>query len=111
MIEKNLIKNGFEICVIESYKKVLKILDEEKEIKKWRLYNINTLVATSSEILYQLKKVTSKVNQLDWLLGCRIFVVGKRLFKIAKLLGWKDIIVSDCANNRCLLKTIEKNKY
>ncbi|WP_261979608.1 uroporphyrinogen-III synthase [Buchnera aphidicola] len=108
LIEKNLKKEGFKICVIECYRRVLKILDGRKEGKKWRLYKIDTLVVTSSEILHQLKNITSDSDQIEWLLKCKIFVVGKRLSKIAKNLGWNDIIVSNYANNESFLKIIKK---
>lgn len=86
----------------------MKILDGRKEGKKWRLYKIDTLVVTSSEILHQLKNITSDSDQIEWLLKCKIFVVGKRLSKIAKNLGWNDIIVSNYANNESFLKIIKK---
>ncbi|WP_261979414.1 uroporphyrinogen-III synthase [Buchnera aphidicola] len=108
LIEKNLKNKGLKISVIECYKRVLKNVNGNIETKKWRSYEINTLIVTSSEILYQLKNIISKKNQIDWLLKCKIFVVGKRLFQIAKELGWKDIIVLNNANNASFFKTIKK---
>ncbi|WP_367678011.1 uroporphyrinogen-III synthase [Buchnera aphidicola] len=106
-IENNLKKEGFKICVIECYKRVLKNLDGMTEGKKWRLYKIDTLVATSGEILYQLKNIISDIDQKKWLFQCQVFVVSKRLSNIAKDLGWKNIIISKRADNKSLLKTIK----
>jgi uroporphyrinogen-III synthase len=111
LIEKNLKAQGFKTCVIECYKKVSKILDGNIEAKKWRLCKIDTLVATSSEILYQLKNIMSHVDQIEWLFKCKILVVGKRLSKIAKKLGWQDVIISNYANNESFLEIIKKINF
>ncbi|WP_044005647.1 uroporphyrinogen-III synthase [Buchnera aphidicola] len=108
LIEKNLKKEGFKICLIQCYKRVFKILDGKMEIKKWRSYKIDTLIVTSGESLYALKNIFSNTNQTKWLFRCKIFVVGRRLSQIAKNLGWKDIIVSNYANNEFFLEIIKK---
>ncbi|WP_261979475.1 uroporphyrinogen-III synthase [Buchnera aphidicola] len=108
LIEKKLKKEGFKICLIECYKRVFKNLDIDVEVKKWRLYKIDTLVVTNSESLYQLKNTITNIDQIKWLFKCKIFVVGTRLLKIAKKLGWKDVIVSKYANNECFLKIIKE---
>jgi len=86
-------------------------LDSNIEVKKWRFYKIDTLLVTSSEALYQIKNIISNANQSQWLLECKIFVVGKRLLQIAKKLGWKDIIVSNYANNESFLKIIKSINF
>ncbi len=58
-----------------------------------------------------MKRLDKKVSVFDkneWLFGCKIFVIGNRLAKIAKEMGWNDIVVSDNANNNDLLKLISK---
>ncbi|WP_302053670.1 uroporphyrinogen-III synthase [Buchnera aphidicola] len=108
LIEKKLKKEGFKVCLIECYKRVLKIFDANIEIKKWYSYKINTLVVASGESLYQLKNIVHKNNQKRWLFKCKIFVVGQRLSIIAKKLGWKNIIISKYANNKYFLSVIKK---
>ncbi|WP_009874543.1 uroporphyrinogen-III synthase [Buchnera aphidicola] len=111
LIKRRLEKEGFKICLIECYKRVFKILDTNMEVKKWRSYKIDTLVVTNSESLHQLKNIISSTNQIQWLFGCRIFVVGKRLFRIAKKLGWNDVIVSKYANNDSFIKRIKETNF
>ncbi|WAI19253.1 MAG: uroporphyrinogen-III synthase [Buchnera aphidicola (Brevicoryne brassicae)] len=111
LVEKNLKKKGFNVSTIECYKRILKNLNIEKEEKLWCLYKINTLVVTSSEILYHIKNIICSINENNWLLTCKIFVISRRLFKIAKILGWKDIVISNCASNECLIKVIKKEKF
>lgn len=106
-IQKKLTIQGFNIYLIECYKRVLKSFDSAKEIKKWHQYNINTFIITNSLTLQQLNKIIFKHNQEKWLLTCIIFVLGKRLFALAKKLGWKKIIVLPYANNDFLLKIIQ----
>lgn len=114
LIEENLKKKGFKVSVIECYKRVIRNLDvkEFKKLeKKWRSYQINTLVITSSEILYHLNKIICSINKNHWIFSCKMFVVSKRLFKIAKNLGWKDIIIAKYASNEFLLKIIKKISF
>ncbi|QFQ32738.1 uroporphyrinogen-III synthase [Buchnera aphidicola (Aphis fabae)] len=108
LVEKNLRKNNFNISVIECYKKVFKKINNYLEIKKWRAYQINTLIVTSGEILNRLNDTIDILNKNEWLFKCRIFVVGNRLSQMAKKIGWKDIIISNYANNQNLLKIIKK---
>ncbi|QCI24085.1 uroporphyrinogen-III synthase [Buchnera aphidicola (Macrosiphoniella sanborni)] len=109
-IAKELKYIGCNVNLIECYKRVLKILDIYEEVKKWRLYGINTLIITNGETLNQLKKIVSDTNQIQWLLKCKIFVIGKRLSTLAKKLGWHKIIISNYANNHFLLQVIKKNR-
>ncbi|WP_044035088.1 uroporphyrinogen-III synthase [Buchnera aphidicola] len=108
-IQKYLTIQGFKISLIECYKRVLKISDNIEEIKKWHAYHIDTLIITNGETLKELKKIISNYHQAKWLLTCQIFVVGQRLFILAKKLGWKKIIISHYANNEFLLKIIKNN--
>ncbi|QCI21858.1 uroporphyrinogen-III synthase [Buchnera aphidicola (Hyadaphis tataricae)] len=108
LVQKILTKNGFQVSVIECYKRKLRISDIKQQEKTWRLYHINALVITSSEVLFCLKKVFSKNN---WLFQCKLFVVSKRLSKIAECLGWNNITVSRYASNHFLLKIIQETKF
>ncbi|WP_261789584.1 uroporphyrinogen-III synthase [Buchnera aphidicola] len=108
LIKKYLIKKGCDVSVVECYKRIFKIIDIVSETKKWRYYKINTLVVTNSETLYQLNKIISVPDKIQWLFKCKIIVVGNRLEKIAKEIGWHDVVVSDYANNNSLLELISK---
>ncbi|WAI18077.1 MAG: uroporphyrinogen-III synthase [Buchnera aphidicola (Aphis craccivora)] len=108
LVEKNLRKNNFNISIIECYKKIFKNINNHSEIKKWRSYGINTLIVTSGEILNRLNETIDILNKNEWLFKCKIFVVGKRLSQIAKKIGWKDIIISNYADNKNLLKIVKK---
>nr|WP_261979453.1 uroporphyrinogen-III synthase [Buchnera aphidicola] len=111
LIKNSLKKNGFNVSLVECYKRVFKNINIELELKKWKFYKINTLLVTNSEILNKLNDIFDDINQKKWLFECKIFVVGDRLKKLAKEIGWKNIIVSEYANNDYLLKLIIKNYY
>lgn len=108
LVETSLIKNNYNISIIECYKKVFKIINNHVEIKKWRSYKINTLVVTSGELLKRLNEIVDISNKQEWLFKCKIFVVGNRLSRIAQKIGWRDIIISNYANNKNLLNIIKK---
>lgn len=108
LIENNLIKRGFDISVIECYKRIFKVIDIVSVVKKWRSLKINTIVVTSSEILNWLNNKVSFLDKKEWLFKCKILVIGNRLEKIAKRIGWNDVVVADFANNRNLFQLIVK---
>ncbi|AWI49937.1 uroporphyrinogen-III synthase [Buchnera aphidicola] len=108
LIKEYLIKKGFDICVVECYKRIFKIIDIFSEVKNWRNSKINTLVVTSGEILYRLDKIISIIDKTEWLFKCKIFFVGNRLADIAKKIGWSDIIIFDYADNNNLFKLINR---
>lgn len=113
LIKKNLQKKSCDISIVECYKRIFKIIDLYKEVKKWRNWQINTILVTSSEVLNKLNNEISILDKKEWLFKCKIFVIGERLAKIAKNIGWdsSNIIVSDYANNKKLFKLIiEKSK-
>ncbi|ALD15512.1 hypothetical protein IX46_03060 [Buchnera aphidicola (Aphis glycines)] len=108
LVEKKLLKNHFNISIIECYKKSFKTIDSLL-IEKWRSYKINTLIITSGDILNKLNDTIDCFNKNEWLFRCKIFVVGSRLGNIARKIGWKDIVISNYANNENLLKIIQKH--
>ncbi|WP_410051815.1 uroporphyrinogen-III synthase [Buchnera aphidicola] len=107
LVEKSLQKNNFNISVIECYKKIFKKINN-LEIKKWRFYQINTLIVTSGDILNRLNEQIDVLNKNEWLFKCKIFVASNRLGDMAERIGWKDVIVCYCADNENLLKIIKK---
>ncbi|WP_315984435.1 uroporphyrinogen-III synthase [Buchnera aphidicola] len=111
LVEMSLKNKNFNISVIECYKKVFKIINNHLEIKKWRSYKINTLIITSGEVLNKLNETIDILNKNEWLFKCKLIVVGNRLHKIAKDIGWKDIITSNYANNEHLLSVIKRCNF
>ncbi|CAL4325977.1 Uroporphyrinogen-III synthase [Buchnera aphidicola (Hyalopterus amygdali)] len=110
LIKKHLQQQGCDISIIECYKRIFKIIDFCKEVKKWRDLKINTILITSSEVLNKLNNEISILDKREWLFKCKIFVIGERLAGIAKKIGWNrnDIIISDYANNKKLFRLIMK---
>lgn len=108
LIWKKLLKTDLNIHLIECYKRVLKNFNIYKEVEKWRIYGVNTLIITNGETLIELKKLVTNTDQMLWLLECQIFVISTRLLILAKKLGWKKVFVSHHANNYFLIKFIRK---
>ncbi|WP_348769601.1 uroporphyrinogen-III synthase [Buchnera aphidicola] len=109
LVEKELTQKNFDVSIIECYKKVFKTIKNHIEVKKWRSYQINTLIVTSGEILNRLNEKINFLNKHEWLFKCKIFVAGSRLSEIAKKIGWKDIVISNYADNNNLLNIIKKH--
>ncbi|WP_367673357.1 uroporphyrinogen-III synthase [Buchnera aphidicola] len=108
LIQKELRKKNIDVSVIECYKRFFKKLDGIKEGKKWRSYEINSLLVTSSEIIYKLNTLFSDDDRQKWLFKCKILVIGERLAYLARNIGWTNIMSCQYANNKYLLNFIDK---
>ncbi|MBK4775826.1 uroporphyrinogen-III synthase [Candidatus Pantoea edessiphila] len=106
LLKKTLLDLDIKVCFIECYKSVRKKYDGEIEGKRLRKLGINTLVVTSGDMLEQIFYLFPKNDREEWLLKCKLLVVSERLFKIARRLGWKDIHITEKANNKHILKVL-----
>ena len=66
-------------------------------------------MVTSSEILSSLIENIADEDR-DWLLSCKLVVIGQRIATIAKQSGWGSdkIIVSPKADNQSILDILTK---
>ncbi|QLB21274.1 uroporphyrinogen-III synthase [Vespertiliibacter pulmonis] len=98
---------GAEIRTIECYRRLPLKENLGEKISLAKRAGIDTIVATSNEILTSLRKNTLESDH-PWLLGCNLIVVSKRIAQSAIQLGWQPncIHISEKADNSSLLKTI-----
>lgn len=101
------LQRGAVVQTVECYQRVPLAENLAEKISLAKRVGVDTLVATSAEILTQLAEQTAEAEQA-WLFGCRILVVGARLAQIARQLGWQpaNIIQSPKADNLTLLETL-----
>ncbi|PPI88360.1 uroporphyrinogen-III synthase [Candidatus Pantoea edessiphila] len=106
LLKKTLL--GFEVKVffVECYQSVKKKYNGIIEGERLRNLGINTLVVTSSDMLKQLFYLFTEKDRKEWLIKCKILVVSNRLLENAQKLGWKEIYVTESANNKSILKTL-----
>ncbi|XRX42628.1 MAG: uroporphyrinogen-III synthase [Buchnera aphidicola (Eriosoma harunire)] len=106
ILENTLKKHGARVIKITCYQRYRIKKYSNTEILKWKHRKINTLVITSMSTLKAIYNIFSINKQETWFLKCKLLVVGHRLKKYAQQLGWKNIFISNSANNKCLFQML-----
>ncbi|MCK3655824.1 uroporphyrinogen-III synthase [Pasteurellaceae bacterium Macca] len=98
---------GANVQFVECYQRLQTDPQLNEKISLAKRVGIDTIVATSGEILITLVKQTDEENQA-WLKSCTLCVVGERLARLAQKLGWQgcQIRISAKADNLSLLNTL-----
>ncbi|MDO6685661.1 MULTISPECIES: uroporphyrinogen-III synthase [unclassified Agarivorans] len=78
-----------------------------QQLEQWRS-QINTIVATSGEILKHLTTLMSKSQQLTWLKQTTLLVPSERLLEYAKSLGFMHIVLCDGASDKACIDALAR---
>ncbi|CAL4325439.1 Uroporphyrinogen-III synthase [Buchnera aphidicola (Thelaxes suberi)] len=108
ILAKELSNDGYNIVKLECYQRIFIRYNGSKEAKKWKFFNINMLIVTSSEMLTRLTCIFYKKKEKRWLFKCKILCISNRIYTLALSLGWKNIIICSHAHNACILKKIKE---
>ncbi len=100
-------KRGATVRQIECYRRELVDANLNEKMSIAKRAGITTIVVTSGEILATLTEQTAAEDK-EWLMGCRLLVLGDRIAKQAKQYGWaaENILVTDKADNATLCKRL-----
>lgn len=104
ILNKFLVKKGLKVEYCECYQSINKLYNRFYITKYLISLKINTIVVTSGIIL---KRIYYLFINKSWLLSCTLIVVSKRLFILAKNLGWNKIYISEKADNMSILKVFQ----
>ncbi|PPI86279.1 uroporphyrinogen-III synthase [Candidatus Pantoea edessiphila] len=108
LLKNTLLSFNISVFFIECYKSIKKEYNGYTEAKRLRKLGVDTIVVTSGYMLQQLFNLFSDIDRQEWLLDCKLLVISERLSKIAQAFGWKNIYVTEKANNDSILKTLLK---
>lgn len=99
-------KRGAQVEVIECYQRVPMKYDPTEQTDLCQRAGINTIIATSSEMLTCLTDLVPVVER-DWLTQCRLVTVS-RLVESAERIGWskQQILIVPRADNATLVKML-----
>lgn len=102
---------GADVKILECYQRIALIQDISDKISLAKRAGIDTIVATSSDIVAMLVAQTREEDR-PWLFECRLIVVSQRTARDAEQLGWqaKNITISNKADNASLLNTLLQHK-
>lgn len=98
-------QRGATVHTLEVYQRVPVTDNLAEQLNLCKRAGVDTIVITSSEILSTLFDQTLGEDR-QWLLQCRLIVVGERIASLARQLGWTQIAVSAKADNSSLLATV-----
>lgn len=104
-------ERGANVQIIECYQRLKLDVDLAEQLSLCKRAGIDTIIATSGEILNYLVEHTVE-NDQAWLKTCRLVVVGKRVAAIARQLGWQseNILISNQADNNSLFEILIANR-
>ena len=107
LMAQTLVTRGALVQHIECYRRMPLEENIAEKLSLAKRVGIDTIVATSGEILDLLEAYTAEEDK-DWLHSCRLIVVSDRIAQTAENLGWsaEKIIVSLRADNQSLFDII-----
>lgn len=109
LLGETLHKRGADVVFCECYQRCTIHYNGAEEAHRWQSRGITTLVVTSGEMLSQLWTLIPQWYRNNWLLRCRLFVVSKRLAAQAQELGWREVRVTDNADNDALVRALQQH--
>ncbi len=96
---------GAEVIQMECYRRIPIIYNNAEQTSLCKRAGVNTIVATSMEILTALMDFVPE-NEHNWLTDCRLITVSRRIGRFAEQSGWQKVIISPRADNQTLLHTL-----
>ncbi|ABR73733.1 uroporphyrinogen-III synthase [Actinobacillus succinogenes] len=101
------VRRGAQVEIIECYRRVPVEYDPKKQTDLCQRAGINTIIATSSEILTRLTNFVP-AEERDWLTQCRLVTASYRVAKSAERAGWqkRQILIAPRADNATLVKML-----
>lgn len=100
---------GASVQAVECYQRVVSDLQLGEKLSLAKRAGIDTILATSREILSLLVSHTAESDR-DWLFECGLVCLGKRVADYAQKVGWKQdkISIAERADNHYLLEFLLK---
>lgn len=105
LLAESLRSRGATVTFCECYQRQPVAYDGIAICEEWQKNQVNTLLITSNEMLYQLYHLVPE-NQRLWLTECRLVVVSERIAECASQMGWREIHIADNADNAALLNAL-----
>lgn len=107
LLGETLAARGANVTFCECYQRSAKHYDGAIEAMRWHSRGITALVVTSGEMLQHLYTLIPQWYRERWLLRCQLLVVSERMARLARKLGWRDVLVADSADNDALLRVLQ----
>ena len=105
LLSEQVQQRGANVEIVECYRREPLVYNNAEQTSLCKRAGIQTIVATSGEILTQLLDFVPR-NEHNWLKSCQLITVSERISHLAQALGWQNVIVSPRADNQTLLQTL-----
>lgn len=101
------VERGAQVEIIECYQRIPVKYDSIEQTDLCQRAGINTIIATSGEILTRLIDFIPTAER-DWLMQCRLVTASCRVAKSAERAGWqkRQILIAPRADNATLVKML-----
>jgi len=107
LLADSLLKRGATVDYLETYERVLAENDNMAEVEQLCLQNeISGIVIYSGDALHNLVCLLDKKNIKDKLLTIPLVVISQRVYKIAKEIGFKSIIIAEEASDSAMVNAL-----
>ena len=98
---------GALVSYLECYRREPLLYDAEEKINSCKRLGVNTIVATSLDIVQSLLTFVPE-NDQAWLKQCTLITISQRIANFTKEAGWANVVISPKADNTSLLNTLLK---
>jgi len=101
-----LMARGASVALIETYQRLCPKVDLISWQSHWRSHPIDIIISTSSEGLTNLMRLMG--SHTPFLKNIPLVIVGLRMFKLARTLGFRDIILAKGADDLSLVTALKE---
>ncbi|WP_163130150.1 uroporphyrinogen-III synthase [Agarivorans sp. Alg241-V36] len=105
-LAQQLEKQAIQVNYLTCYQRQL-LNYSSQQLEQWRS-QINTIVATSGEILKHLTTLMSEPKQLTWLKNTNLLVPSQRLLEYADSLGFMHTVLCDGASDKACIDALAR---
>ncbi|BEU05213.1 uroporphyrinogen III methyltransferase [Agarivorans sp. OAG1] len=105
-LAEQLQKQAIQVNYLTCYQRQL-LHYSSQQLDQWRS-QINTIVATSGEILKHLTTLMSEPKQLRWLKNTKLLVPSQRLLEYANSLGFMHTVLCDGASDKACIDALAR---
>ncbi len=107
LLADSLLKRGATVDYLETYERVLAENDNMTEVEQLCFQDeIAGIVIYSGEALHNLLRLLNKKIIKDRLLNIPLVVISHRVYKIAKEMGFKSIIIAEEASDSAMVNAL-----
>lgn len=101
LLKNELIERGAIVDEVVCYRRRCPYVDAREALNQWKIENINLIISTSSESLFNLWQLFAKIDP-EWFLGIPLLVISPTLFARAQQWGFRSVVLAEGASDAAI---------